>query len=205
MTPVINPLYALAEVHQVSLSSAPILSAGHLTVNVMRQFNNACRHYFSMKDVATNNHVGKIIYNFKSTSVQLWIMAEEAQLIALPFPDFLVRLKKKFLPQTWEDDLVQDQIAIQGSLNLLTWVNKVHNANDKLKAAQLPYHIPKDHFCLHLLPHLSNGLKCLYKANNGIAPGATKGTLDTITDFNDWLEHLHLLELDLQAVHSAMS
>jgi len=152
-----------------------------------------------MKDVDTDDCIGKIIYNFESTSVQSWIMAEEAQLITLPFPDFLVRLKKKFLPQSWEDNLVQDQIAIQGSLNLLTWVNKVCNANNELKAAHLPYHIPDDCFHLHLPPCLSDGLKRLYKANNGIAPSATKGTLDAITDFNDWLECLHLLKLDLQA------
>lgn len=165
MTPVIDPLYALAEVHQASPSSAPVLSVGWLTVNIVQQFKNACHHYFSMKDVAADNRISKIIYNFESTSVQSWIMAEE---IALPFPNFLVRLKKKFLPWTWEDKLIQDQIAIQGSLNLLTWVNKVHNVNDELKAAQSPYHIPKDHFHLHLLPHLSDGLKCFYKANNWV-------------------------------------
>jgi hypothetical protein len=44
-------------------------------------------------------------------------------------------------------------------MNLLTWVNKVRNANDELKVAKSPYHIPDDCFCLHLLPHLSNGIK----------------------------------------------
>ena len=88
---------------------------------------------------------------------------------------------------------------MQGSTNLLTWVNKVRNANDELKAANSPYHIPDDHFHLHLLPHLSDGMKLFYKANNGTAPGMTKGMLDAITDFDDWLECLELLELDLQA------
>ena len=45
---------------------------------------------------------------------------------------------------------------------------------------------------------MSDGLKRLYKVNNGVAPGATEGTLDAITDFNDWLECIQLLELDLQ-------
>lgn len=42
-------------------------------------------------------------------------------------------------------------------------------------------------------------MKYLYKANNGIAPGAIKGMLDVITDFEEWLEWLQLLEQDLQA------
>ena len=41
-------------------------------------------------------------------------------------------------------------------------------------------------------------MKRLYKANNGTAPGATKGTLDAITDFKEWVERLLLLEQDLQ-------
>lgn len=159
MTPVVDPLYAITEVRQVSPSAAPILSAGHLTVTVVRQFDNACRRYFSVKDVAAADRVGKVIYNFESATIQSWISAQEAQLIALQFPKFLVSLKKKFLPRTWEDDLVQEQIVLQGPMNLLTWVSKVRNANDKLKVANSPYHIPDDRFRLHLLPRLSYGMK----------------------------------------------
>jgi len=46
-------------------------------------------------------------------------------------------------------------------------------------------------------------MKCLYKVNNGTVPSATKGTLDAITDFKEWLEWLQLLEQDLQASHAA--
>ena len=76
-----------------------------------------------MKDIAANNWVGKIIYNFESSAVQSWISADEAHLISLTF--LLVELKKKFLPRSWEDKLVQDQITMQGSTNLPTWVNTI--------------------------------------------------------------------------------
>jgi len=42
-------------------------------------------------------------------------------------------------------------------------------------------------------------MKRLYKANNRTAPGATKGMLNAIMDFKEWVEHLLLLEQDLQA------
>lgn len=113
MTPSNVPLYAATEVKQTSPSSAPLLSAGRLTIKVIHQFDTACHHYFSVKDVAAADHVGKIIYNFESTAVQSWINAEEACLVALSFPDFLVAFKKKFLPCSWEDELVQDQIMTQ--------------------------------------------------------------------------------------------
>jgi len=83
----------------------------------------------------------------------------------------------------------------------VTWVNNVHNTNDKLGAAKSLYYIPDNHFCLHLIPHLSDGMKHLYKANNSTAPGATQGTLNAIMDFEEWMEHLQLLEQDLQASH----
>jgi hypothetical protein len=199
MTPSNVPLYAAAKVKQMSPSSAPLLFAGCLTIKVLRQFDTACRRYFSVKDIAEDDHVGKIIYNFKSMAVQSWINAEEARLVALSFPEFLVLLKKKFLPCSWEDELIQDQIIPQNSTDLLTWVNNVRNANNELGAAKSLYHIPDDRFWLHLIPRLSDGMKCLYKANNGTAPGATQGTLDTIMDFEEWMERLQLLEQDLQA------
>jgi hypothetical protein len=199
MTPATDTLYASAEVKQTSPSAAPILLAGRLMIKVLHQFENACRHYFSMKDVTVKDHIGKVIYNFESTAIQSWINTEEAQLLVLSFPEFLIMLKKKFLPRSWEDELVQDQITTQGTSSFLTWVNTVHNANHGLGAAKSKYHIPDNHFRLHLIPRLSNGMKHLYKANNGTAPGVTKGTLDAITDFEEWLEQLQLLEQDLQA------
>ena len=152
MTPSNGPLYAAAEVKQASPSSAPLLSAGHITVHVIRQFETACHQYFSTKDVAAGDRVGKIIYNFESMAVQSWINAEEARLLALPFSDFLITLKKKLLPCFWEDELVQNQITTQGSTDFLPWVNNIRNANDKLSMAKSLYHIPDDHFYLHLIP-----------------------------------------------------
>ncbi|KAF8226401.1 hypothetical protein L208DRAFT_1302210, partial [Tricholoma matsutake] len=165
------------------------------------EFNTACCCYFSVKDIPADERIGKIIYNFESTTIQSWINAEEARLLALAFPDFLIALKKKFLPHSWEDELVQAQILPQGTTDLLTWVNSVQNANDELGAAKTPYHIPDDHFQLHLIPCLTDRMKRLYKAN-GTAPGATKGMLNAITDFEEWMEHLQLLEQDLQVSHA---
>jgi len=64
-----------------------------------------------MKSMVAGECIGKIIYNFKSTAVQSWINTDEAHLIALTFPEFLIALKKKFLPRSWEDKLIQDQIV----------------------------------------------------------------------------------------------
>lgn len=78
MTPSIAPLYAAAEVKQASPSLAPLLSTGRLTVKAVHQFDTTCRCYFSLKAVAANDRVRKIIYNFEGIAIQSWINAEEA-------------------------------------------------------------------------------------------------------------------------------
>lgn len=112
MSPLVDPLYALAEVRQVSPSAPLILSTSLLTLPIIWQFENACCRYFSMKDVDANDHVSNIIYNFESAAIQSWVIAEEDALLELSFADFMVTFKKKFLPRTWEDNLVQDQISV---------------------------------------------------------------------------------------------
>lgn len=77
-------------------------------------------------------------------------------------------------------------------------ISSVQNTNDELGAAKSLYHIPNDCFRLHLILRLSKGMKHLYKANNRTALGATQGMLDAITDFEEWMECLQLLEQDLQ-------
>lgn len=105
MSTIIDIPYAAAKVVQ-SGSGSPILSSGHLTIETLHVFENACRHYFSHKGTPADECIGKIIYNFKSAEIQTWVYAEEACLTALDFPAFVVELKKKFLPQTWECSLV---------------------------------------------------------------------------------------------------
>ena len=141
MVPLINPLYALAEVQQSSPNTAPILSLGTLTIPVLHTFETACRCYFVNKEIAADDQVGRILYNFKSATVQSWVLMEEDCLAVLSFKVFMTEFKLKFLAHSWEDELIQDQIAFQLTMSFLTWINKVHNANDKLHAAGSTYYI----------------------------------------------------------------
>jgi hypothetical protein len=139
MVPLVNPLYALAEVRQSSPNTAPILSPGSLTISVLHTFETACRCYFANKEITANNQVGQIFYNFESATVQSWVLAEEDRLATLSFKVFMTEFKLKFLVRSWEDELIQDQIAFQSATPFLTWINKVCNTNDELHAADSTY------------------------------------------------------------------
>lgn len=115
-------------------------------------FETVCRCYFANKGITAAEQVEKVIYNFEAASVQSWVMADEDHLLTLTFKEFLTEFKLKFLARSWEDELVQDQITLQGNTVFLTWINKVRNANDELHTAGLAYCIIPDHFQLHLIP-----------------------------------------------------
>ena len=68
--------------------------------------------------------------------VQSWVLADEDRLVTLSFKVFMTEFKLKFLARSWEDELVQDQIAFQSTTPFLTWVHKVRNANDELHAPE---------------------------------------------------------------------
>jgi hypothetical protein len=202
MAPLVNPLYALAEVRQGSQNMAPILSPGSLMIPVLCTFETTCRHYFMNKEIAANDQVRQILYNFKSAAVQSWVLTEEDHLAMLSFKVFMIEFKLKFLTCSWEDKLIQDQISFQSTTPLLTWINKVHNANDELHATSLSYYIAPTNLQKHLVPCLAPALKHLYNSNNGIPPGATLGMLNAITTLEEWQKHMHLLKQDLDLHHS---
>ena len=55
------------------------------------------------KDVATDDQIMKIIYNFKAMSVQSWVTADKDRLLALTFKEFMGEFKSKFLACLWKD------------------------------------------------------------------------------------------------------
>jgi hypothetical protein len=142
--------------------------------------------------------VGKILYNFESAEIQTWVYAEEDRLAGLDFNAFIVELKKKFLPRTWERTLVRDQIALQGESTFVAWVDRVIAANTELRGATSVYYIEPDKLRLHLIPRMRPALERAYHANN-LKPNATAttGILNAIADFADWKECVNVLDIEL--------
>lgn len=116
--PLINPLYAPAEVKQLLANTTPLLTAGHLSIQVLQVFETACRCYFTHKKIAAVDQVNKVLCNFKAASVQSWVNVDEERLLELTFKEFLMEFRGKFLVCSWEDKLVQDQISLQAKQTL---------------------------------------------------------------------------------------
>jgi hypothetical protein len=187
-----NIPYAPATVVGGKGNHAPVLSAGRITIPVIRIFENACRCFFQNKKLAEEERVLSIIYNFESSAVQAWVMTHHDCLVGLGFVEFFTKFKNKFLPANWKDDLVAMQISMQSSQAFLTWTESVREANAELAIAGSDYHISEEKLRAHFVPRLSPALKASYNSNN------THGFLDAITDLEAWIQCVHLLDLENQ-------
>lgn len=80
---------------------------------------------------------------------------------------------------------------MQGLTPFLTWTELVCEANSELGITQSGYHIEENKLHAHFVPWLSPALKTSYDTNN------THQDLDKIVDIDTWIEHVHLLDVEL--------
>jgi hypothetical protein len=106
--------YAPATVLQSSTSQPPLLSASSITVLNLCKFDYGCKCFFTYKEIPAEDQVARIIYSFESEFMQSWIESDSARLISLSFLEFMLKIKHKWLPSDWEDELIQELIAPQG-------------------------------------------------------------------------------------------
>ena len=193
MTPVdpviANMPYAPASVLQTSTSQPPLLSAGSITVSNLRKFDYACKRFFAYKEIPPEDQVGRIIYSFESEFMQSWIESDSDCLVALTFAEFMLEVKRKWLPSDWEDELIQEQIAPQGDREFYKWSVSIRKANNELEAAGSLQHIPTERFRAHLVAHLNPALRLAYRAS--------RKDLDAIEDIESWIHRIVILDVQL--------
>jgi hypothetical protein len=193
MTPVdpviANMPYAPASVLQNSSNLPPLLSAGSITVVNLRKFDYACKRFFTYKEIPPEDQVAHIIYSFESEFMQSWIESDTDCLTMLSFAEFMLEVKCKWLPSDWEDELIQELIAPQGTREFYEWSISVCKANNELHAVESLQHIPDTRFCAHLVAHLNPALRLAYRA--------TKKELDAIEDIEMWIHRIIILDVQL--------
>ena len=192
-----NMPYAPASVLQTSTSQPPLLSAGSITVVNLRRFDYACKRFFAYKEIAPEDQVGHIIYSFESEFMQSWIESDSARLISLSFQDFMLEVKRKWLPSDWEDELIQELIAPQGDHEFYEWSVSICKANNELEAAESLQHIPAARFHAHLVAHLNPALRLAYRA--------AKKELDAVEDIEAWIHRIIILDVQLTTQQKQIS
>lgn len=153
------------------------------------KFDYACKRFFAYKKIPPEDQVARIIYSFESEFMQSWIELDSAHLVTLTFAEFMLKVKHKWLPSNWEDELIQELITPQGNHEFYEWSISVCKANNELEAANSLQHIPNMRFHAHLVAHLNPAVRLAYRA--------AKKELDAIKDIEAWIQHIIILDVQL--------
>ncbi|GLB36665.1 hypothetical protein LshimejAT787_0309520 [Lyophyllum shimeji] len=134
---------------QISQSHAPCITEGDITPKCLKDFERFSKRYFAHKKVEPADQVSKIIYNLEPLNIQLWIFTNAEELIVLTFPEFMGRLRAKWLLDGWEYDIAEVLNSFQHDTPFKSWSLKVREANTMLIAVE-DLHVTEKKMRAHL-------------------------------------------------------
>ncbi|KZT17917.1 hypothetical protein NEOLEDRAFT_1152860 [Neolentinus lepideus HHB14362 ss-1] len=92
----------MASVEQASSKSAPILSAGELTPQVLREWAEACEGYCeNTKDLKPEDYVRKVSYGMRDPRIRDWYRVNKIKINALSLEKYIEEMQKRFLHADW--------------------------------------------------------------------------------------------------------
>lgn len=91
-----------------------------------------------------------ILPGLKDMRARDWVATHRAELITLPFTDFMKTLHKEFLSEGWDNELHACicNVHLKTSDSFLKWVNDIHHMNIILHGTE--YHFSEDALCFQL-------------------------------------------------------
>ena len=80
----------------------PTLIPGRITLEILYQWERACKEYFRVKHITVAKQVESILLQLQDLHVADWAEVNEGVLMALKFPEFMARLWNEFLKRDWD-------------------------------------------------------------------------------------------------------
>ncbi len=161
----------------------PILSAGELTPETLRTFEMYCKAYFVQKEVLATDQVEKIALGIQDPRIQNWYMANKARINAMSFKDYIVELRRTWLPTDWEANLRACILsARQEEISFHEWALEVQAANAILQGTASYLEEAGMRNQLKVGRHADLSIMCRIEHT------------DTIQDFQLWLEAVHFVD-----------
>lgn len=112
----------------------PLITAGNLTPEVLRDWRNACEDYFLAKEIDEKKQVIFAATGFKDPRVRAWYQAERARFVAITFANFASEVAKRWLSKDWEYDIKLKILNMRQRDNepFAEWITKLENTNTLL-------------------------------------------------------------------------
>lgn len=172
----------IARVEQAAPSKPPALSAGQITPEVLRAWENGCTQFFLHKEVKDDKKVKKVAWGMQDPIVKDWYLNDQAKLDALTFAEYMKEVRMYWLPTDWADTVRRKMLAsIQGQRPFSEWAVDVQSQNTLLRGTTS--HLDDKNLLYHLEAHMNNDLAANYHAEGISEPVLCK-----------WVEKVRLLD-----------
>lgn len=139
--------------------SVPSLTAGSLSPETLQSWEQQCRQHFRVKRIADDEQVGIVASGLQDTTIVTWFFANESRLSALSFKDFMADMRKRFLPRTWADDVLDRLSHSTQNENdsFESWVDNLLRTNALLTDTGLEF--SEDRIREHITTHAVQELR----------------------------------------------
>ena len=125
---------AVAELIISSASKPPVLTAGKLSPELLRQFENACRSYFRTKEgLDPAEHVSRIAGGLQDPMVADWYWVGQERFDEMPFDNFMRELRGKWLSKDWEQDIRRRVLGTKQTGSFWEWTVSIRSLNTLLR------------------------------------------------------------------------
>ncbi|KIM85721.1 hypothetical protein PILCRDRAFT_5379 [Piloderma croceum F 1598] len=171
-------------------TKVPILNAGDITPDVMREYEDDCINFFDAKEIPTDKQVQKILAGIRDHRIKDWIVVEREVLLALTFEDFMVEFRANYLEEDWESTTRCQLLAMtQGNQSFRNYAVALQAKNSLL--INTPSYLQKDKLRHQIEAGIDAKLakKCDAEKSN------------TIVDFKKWLADVRRLDEGIRSDH----
>jgi len=121
-------------------SKPPMLSAGNISLEVMRQFENACRSFFRNKEgLKSKDYIARIAGGLQDPLISDWYWTAHEVFDVLSFNDFMKEFRLKWLPNDWEQDICCRVLGTKQASLFWEWAVKIRSLNTLL--CGMPTHL----------------------------------------------------------------
>jgi hypothetical protein len=84
----------------------PMISAGTMMPELLHRFEHHARGYLGNKDsLETAGYVDHIVYSFEDPLFSDWYQSQQELLSGLSFAKFMSKVRSRWLPKRWQQDL----------------------------------------------------------------------------------------------------
>lgn len=172
----------IAKVEQAAPSKPPTLSAGQITPEILRAWENGCTQFFLHKEVKDDEKVKKVAWGMQDPIVQDWYLNDQAKFDALTFAEYMKEVRTYWLPTDWVDTVCRKMLAsVQGQRPFSEWAIDIQSQNTLLRGTTS--HLDDKNLLYHLEAHMNSDLAADYHAEGISEPILRK-----------WIEKVCLLD-----------